>query len=62
MKGVVYVALSIDNNLMVGNMATIDGAITALKSNGLVLKVMEGLHDYLSCKTKFSKDKKRAWL
>ena len=40
----------------------IDSAITALKSNGLILKVVEGLQVYLSCQIKFSKDKKRAWL
>ena len=36
--------------------------ITALKENGLVLKIMEGLQNYLSGKIKFSMDKKRAWL
>ena len=47
---------------MVGNVEAIDDAITALKNNGLELKVMEGLQDYLSCKIKFSNDKKSAWL
>ena len=32
------------------------------KSKGLVLKIMEGLQDYLSCKIKISHDKKHAWL
>ena len=62
MKGVLYAALYVDNNLMIQDIAIIDGAIKALKSKGLVLKIMEGLQDYLSCKIKFSKDKKRAWL
>ena len=61
-KGVVYVVLYVDDNLMVGDMAAIDDAISALKRNGLVLKFMEGLQDYLSCKIKFSSDKNRAWL
>ena len=61
-KGVVYRALYIDYNLMVGEMAAIDDAIAALKSSGLVLKVMEGLQDYLSCEIKYPNDKKRAWL
>ena len=62
MKDIVYIALYVDNNLMVGNIATIDDAIKALKSKGLVLKIIEGLQDYLSCKIKFFDDKKHAWL
>ena len=27
-----------------------------------MLKIVEGLQDYLSCEIKFSEDKKRAWL
>ena len=61
-KGIVYIALYIDDNLMIGNMATIDNTIEALKNKGLVLKIVEGLQDYLFCKTKFSDDKKRTWL
>ena len=45
---------------MIGDFEAIEDAITALKNNGLVLKVMERLKDYLSCKIQFSKDKKRA--
>ena len=47
---------------MIGDINSIDDKVTALKENGLVLKIMEGLQDYLSCKIKFSTDKKRAWL
>ena len=61
-KGVVYVALYVDNNLIVGDIAAIDDTIEALKKKGLVLKIMEGLQDYLSCEIKISNDKKRAWL
>ena len=59
---IVYVALCLDYNLMIGDMEAIDDAITALKENGLLQKVMEGLHDYLSCEVKFLADKQRAWL
>ena len=62
MKGVVFVALYVDNNLIVENVKAIDDAILDLKNNGLVFKVMEGLQDYLSCEIIFSEDKKRAWL
>ena len=62
MKGIVYVALYVDDNLMISNNATIDDAILALKNKRLVLKIMEGLQYYLSCRIKISNDKKCAWL
>ena len=43
MKGIAYTALYVDNNLMIGNIATIDDSMEVLKSKGLVLKIMEGL-------------------
>ena len=61
-KGIVYVALYVDDNFMVGDMVAIDDTILALKSNGLVCKIVEGLQDYFFCKIKFSEDEKRAWL
>ena len=47
---------------MIGKSATINDAILALKNKGLVLKIVEGLQDYVSCKIKISNDKKSAWL
>ena len=47
-KGIVYVTLYVDDNLMIDDVKAIDNAITALKENGLVLKKVEGLQDYLS--------------
>ena len=47
---------------MIGDIVTIDDAIEALKNEGLVLKMVERLLDYLSCEIKFSNDKKQAWL
>ena len=61
-KGIVYIALYVDDNLMGANKAAIDDAILALKNKGLVLKVVEGLQDYLSFEIKISDDTKRAWL
>ena len=52
-KGIVYVALYVDNNLMVGDIFTIDNPIEVLKNKGLVLKIVEGLQDNLSAKLKF---------
>ena len=54
----VYIVFYVDDNLMVGNVEVINDAITVLKDNGLVLAVVEGLHDYLSCEINASKDKK----
>ena len=61
-KGITYVALYLDKNLMIEDVAVIDSAITALKENKLVLKIVEGLQDYLFHGVKFSMDKKWAWL
>ena len=52
-KGIVYVALYVEDNLMICNIAAIDDAIEPLKSKGLVLKIVEGLLDHLTCKIKF---------
>ena len=52
-KDVVCIALYADNNLMTGDMAAIDNVIEALKNKGLVLKIVEGLQDYLSCNINF---------
>ena len=35
----------VDHNLMIENMATVDDATEALKSKGLVLKIVEGLQN-----------------
>ena len=59
-KCIVYIALYVGDDLMVNNIEAIDKVIAALKKNGLVLKVVKGLQVYLSCKIKFSMDKKRA--
>ena len=61
-KGIVYVVFYVYNNLMTGDLQTINNPIIDLKENGLVLKVMEEIQDYLSCEVKFSKNKKRACL
>ena len=48
MKGIVYKALYVDDNLMIGDIAAINEFIEALKITELVLKIVEGLQDYLS--------------
>ena len=54
----VYVALQVDDDLMIKNIKTKDEAVEQLKKNGLVLKVFVSLQDYLSCEIWFLKDKK----
>ena len=60
MKGIVYIALYVDDYLMMRNMTTIDDAIETMKNKRLMLKIVERLQDYLSCEMKFSKERKRA--
>ncbi len=51
-KGLVFIALYVDDNLMVGNLNAIDDAIEGMKENRLILKVKDNLNDYLSYETK----------
>ena len=51
-KGKECIALYKDDNLMEGDVKAIENAISVLKNNGLVIKVMEGLQDYFPCKIK----------
>ena len=60
--GICYIAIYVDDNLMVGHEAAINETIRQIEQEGLVLKVEDNLHDYLSCEIVFSEDKKRAWL
>ena len=61
-KSVIYIALYRDNISMIGSPKRIDAAVEQLKKNGLALKVMESLWDYLSCKIQFSEGEKKACL
>ena len=60
-KVTVYIALYTDNNLMMGNIAALDGAKDTLKNEGLALKIVEELQDNLSCEIILLDNKKRAW-
>ena len=60
--GIVYIALCVDDNLLVGKPAAIDEVINLMKEEGLVLKINDDLHHYLSCNIKFSSDRRKAWL
>ena len=60
--GLVFVALYVDDNLMVGHPNPIQKTIKELQANGLTLKVEDNLCDYLSCGIIFSSNHKKAWL
>ena len=60
--GRIYIALYVDDNLIVGHPQAIKETIQELRDEGLVLKVEDDLKDYLSCEINFSKDRKSAWL
>ena len=61
-KGICYIGIYVDDNLLIGDKAAIQEVIDDLKAAGLVLKIEGSLHDYLSCEIAFSKDRKKAWL
>ena len=61
-KGMCFIAIYVDDNLLVGNREAIKETIKDLKANGLILKIEDDLKDYLSCEVKFLKDMKKAWL
>ena len=61
-KGLVYIALYVDENLVVGHPEAIKQVIQDLRENGLILKIDNDLTDYLSCEIKFSDNRKSAWL
>ena len=60
-KGIVDLALYADDSLLVVNPEAINEAIKLLSKNGLVLKLLDGLQDYLSFKVKTTTGMARAW-
>jgi hypothetical protein len=60
--GIVFIAVYVDYNLIVGSPKAVNKTIDQLKRQGLVLKIEEDLKDYLSCEIRFSKDQRKAWL
>jgi hypothetical protein len=61
-KGTCYIALYVDDNLIVGDMSAINDAIQALKNRKLILKIQDDLKDYLSCEILFSNNATQAWV
>ena len=61
-NGVVYIAIWVDDSLLIGHNAAIEQTIKDLQANGFGLKIEGELDDYLSCEISFSHDKSRAWI
>ena len=49
----IYIALYRDDNLLVENPEAIHKVVELLSTSELILKLVHGLQDYLSCKVKF---------
>ena len=60
--GMCYVAIYVDDNLIVGHPKAVEDAIQQLKEHKLILKVEDTLKDYLSCEIFRSDEEKSAWL
>jgi hypothetical protein len=61
-KGICYIAVYVDDNLMVGDIDAIDDTIKSLEKHGYILKIQEDLKDYLSCQILFSNNATQAWV
>ncbi|KAL7526613.1 hypothetical protein ACHAWF_001850, partial [Thalassiosira exigua] len=61
-KGLVYVAIYVDDNLIVGQREAIEDTIEGLRRNGFTVTVEDTLEDYLSCQIEFSRDRNSVWL
>ena len=61
-KGIIYIALHIDDNLMVWSHEANDEAVRLLQEYVLLLKVDDVLQDYLFSKVRFSQEMKKARL
>ncbi|KAL7457138.1 hypothetical protein ACHAWC_008616 [Mediolabrus comicus] len=60
--GTVYIAVYVDDNLIIGDEAAVNDVIDTMKKKGFKLKIDETLNDYLSCRIVFNKDRSKAWV
>ena len=61
-KGMVYICLYLDNNLLIGNPKSTNQEVEEFQKIRSVLKVVDRLQGYLSCEITSSKDKEKARL
>ena len=55
--GDVYIGLYVDDCYCCGHQDDIKAVILEMKNHGFELKIEQEMHDYLSCKIEFSKDR-----
>jgi hypothetical protein len=60
--GVCFIAIWVDDSLLVGDEKAITQTIKDLEAEGFTLKVENDLTDYLSCEIKLDRKKKRGWI
>ena len=61
-NGLIYLALYVDDNLLIVDENAIEETIKELRKTGLVLKVYYSLEDYISCEIEFMNNGQSAWL
>lgn len=61
-EGLVYIAIWVDDSLLVGDEKAIDKAISDLRNKGFTLKVEGSLKDYLSCEITLDRKNKVGWI
>ena len=61
-NGICYIAIWVDDSLLVGHPEAIQQTIDNLKSEGFELKLDGSLDDYLSCEISFDHKKKVGWI
>ena len=61
-NGTIFIAVWVDDSLLVGDNKAIDKAIQDLKDEGFVLKEDGSLDDYLSCEITMNEEKTVGWI
>ena len=61
-KGIVYIAIYVDDCLLIGDSAVMEETVKDIRASGFNLKEDGGLDDYLSCEVTIDGDKKKGWI
>ena len=60
--GLVFMALYVDDCLVIGDSKAMNATINHMRAKGLSLKIEEELTDYLSCQIKLNRKEKKGWI
>ena len=61
-KGIVYVAVWVDDSLLIGDKQGIMDLIKEIEQTTMTFKVTDSLQNYLSCEINFDMNKTRVWI